>query len=683
MFQKAKPIWEDGKGYEKNTHLVFKAQLDKKITRLKIASSVSYQVFINGKFKAIGPARCGKDHFYVDDICINDTFETSETKVEILCFYYGVPEYNKVLQKPFLCCEIYRNEKPIAYTGSDSFKIIHLENYIQNTSLWSLQRGFAESYVIDGSMGKTVGYEIQNDKKYLKRLTPYPLYEETLLCEEAYCGKVSVNEYHGKSPFWYDEEPYRTQYKDYMLPAEQIEEDITKLLCGFSYSLSKEKTSSKELILNKYDYKLCQFPSEKTGVISFTAQAEKECDLWIVYDEILCGSVINPHRLDCNNAIRYRLSKGKHYLVSFEPVSMKHIAFFLTEGSAVVSNVKLLEYSHPPIDKDVSFGSDKLDKIYDAAVQTFRQNALDILMDCPSRERAGYFCDSYFTARVEHLLTGANTIEKAFFENYLCEDKYDGLPDGMVPMCYPATHSNGVYIPNWAMWLVLELEDYQKRTGDNNLVERFRKHIYRICDFFRTYENDDGLLENLESWIFVEWSKANEFVKGVNYPSNMVYYAMLKSISRIYNDALADEKAEKIKKTIIQQSFNGVFFRDDNVDESHITEVCQYYAFYMGIANREEFSELWNILLDEFGPISEPKDSHSYVFPANVFIGHYLRMELLLKYGYKAQLLKEIENGFLYMAETTGTLWEKLAPSASCNHGFASYIAYLLKNTID
>ena len=30
----------------------------------------------------------------------------------------------------------------------------------------------------------------------------------------------------------------------------------------------------------------------------------------------------------------------------------------------------------------------------------------------------------------------------------------------MLPMCYPADHYDGNFIPNWAMWFVLELEEY-------------------------------------------------------------------------------------------------------------------------------------------------------------------------------------------------------------------------------
>ena len=45
------------------------------------------------------------------------------------------------------------------------------------------------------------------------------------------------------------------------------------------------------------------------------------------------------------------------------------------------------------------------------------------------------------------------------------------------------------------------------------------------------YENEDGLLENIPGWVFVEWSKANELTDGVNYPSNMLYSATLLAAS--------------------------------------------------------------------------------------------------------------------------------------------------------
>ncbi len=48
-------------------------------------------------------------------------------------------------------------------------------------------------------------------------------------------------------------------------------------------------------------------------------------------------------------------------------------------------------------------------------------------------------------------MTGRSRIEKAFLENFLMEDSFPPLPDGILPMCYPSDYLDGVYIPNWAI----------------------------------------------------------------------------------------------------------------------------------------------------------------------------------------------------------------------------------------
>ena len=70
------------------------------------------------------------------------------------------------------------------------------------------------------------------------------------------------------------------------------------------------------------------------------------------------------------------------------------------------------------------------------------------------------------------------------------------------------------------------------------------------------------------------------------------------------------------------------------------------------------------------------------VHPANAFIGNYLRLELLSREKLSAQILSECIDEYMIMAERTGTLWENMTPHASCNHGFASHIAHVLKRDV-
>ena len=63
------------------------------------------------------------------------------------------------------------------------------------------------------------------------------------------------------------------------------------------------------------------------------------------------------------------------------------------------------------------------------------------------------------------------------------------------------------------------------------------------------------------------------------------------------------------------------------------------------------------------------------VYRSYAIVGNYLRLELLVNYGYRAEVLSECRDFFTQMAEMTGTLWEHSQLSCSLNHGFASMAA--------
>ena len=45
-------------------------------------------------------------------------------------------------------------------------------------------------------------------------------------------------------------------------------------------------------------------------------------------------------------------------------------------------------------------------------------------------------------------------------------------------------------------------------------------------------------------------------------------------------------------------------------------------------------------------------------------------------------MLDESVSYCLYMAERTGTLWENISPTASCDHGFASHVVHMLYRNV-
>jgi hypothetical protein len=166
----------------------------------------------------------------------------------------------------------------------------------------------------------------------------------------------------------------------------------------------------------------------------------------------------------------------------------------------------------------------------------------------------------------------------------------------------------------------------------------------------------------------------------------MLYAEMLDVLSRLYNDKALAEQAAHIRKEVLKQSYDGEYFIDNAVRNEQgklelsgqHTEVCQYYAFLFGVATPESHPALWKRLRDEIVPGRVEKGLYADLHPINAFIGSYLRLELLSKYGLSKQILDESIATYKAMADRTGTLWESLKPKASCNHGFASHLTNVL-----
>jgi len=430
----------------------------------------------------------------------------------------------------------------------------------------------------------------------------------------------------------------------------------------------------------------------ETGFPGLTVSCSRSGRLWMTFDEILQGEKVNPLRYGVANGIVWDLQPGRYRIEAFEPYTFRYMHVFTLDGEMEISDPFVRAYKNPDAKKASFRSSDPdIDRIFVAARETFAQNAVDVFTDCPSRERAGWLCDSFFTGRSSILFTGSPELERLFIQNYLLPESFPDIPDGALPMCYPSDHPNGMFIPNWAMWFVIELDEYLGRSGDRTTVDALKPRLMKLVEYISSFRNSDGLLEKLPSWVFVEWSQANKLVQDVNYPSNMTWAEVLDCMDRLYGMPELAAEARKIRETVRRQSWTGNWFCDNAVRQKdgtlklsgQCTETCQYYAFMFGTATPELYPQLWRTLLTDFGPKRKETKKHPEIFFSNAFIGNYLRLELLSRAGLGRQILDETKGYFTFMAERTGTLWENDTPHASCNHGFASHAAvFYVKNVL-
>lgn len=678
IFRAATPVWEKGSAYIQNRTLCFAADVPKseKTVTVAAAAACEFILTVNGTFVAHGPARCAHGYFRVDEYDITKYLASDNNRVALRVTSYNKDAYEYLNQPGFLCAEITVGDAVIAATGVDGFSAYHVTERVERVQKYSAQRTFVETYRLDA---RSFDYERGTDTVAVP-----------VLVEDARAGRFICRDV----PYGEDESvhPVSVIHRGELAPCESAYEADTEAEYDSSLEVNKwtpqnqirVSDAADDITLSPDTYADVEFPCNTTGIFELDIEADGDGELFIMFDEVLKDSHVIFSRLIVNNIVTVIAKSGRHHLLCTMPNTMKYARLMARGASVRVTGLYLHHIAFPKSAINVRFsGKDEvMRRIFDAAIETFRANAVDIYMDCPSRERAGWLCDSFFSSRVEYALTGKATLERAFLQNYMLPDGFQNIPQGMFPMCYPAEQPTGRFIPNWAMWLGVELREYLMRTQDREFIEACKCKMYALLDYFRMFENEYGLLERLESWVFVEWSMSNKFVQDVSFVSNMLYARLLSDLGEMYGDAALTARAAKIRHTINELAMTESGFYCDNayrVDGKLVlsgerTESCQYYAFACDVATPESRPWLWSTLVNEFGYVRVEKGIYPEIWPANAFIGNFLRLDLLCRYGYTEKLCENIKGYFAYMAERTGTLWEKDDTSASCNHGFAAHV---------
>lgn len=725
-FTSALPVWAEGRETKKNLTLIFESGFETPEHAdncfLRITGSSLYRIYLNDEFVGHGPARAGHGYYRVDEWELTDhlTDRTNHLRIEVAS--YNVNSYYLLDQPGFVQAEVVSGRKTLKATGrKDDFMAYEMTERVQKVPRYSFQRPFIEYYQLrprtqdpGPKSDRRLKTRVTRDKKLITRGIPYPDFEIVRPGSVVAAGTVKTGI--KREQYWKDRAVTNIGPKLGGFPEEELEYNPSVELQEMENSRFDLRSSNFEpLTLAEKEFIILDLGTNLTGFIGLEVEVHEETRLFACFDEILQNNDVNWRRLGTMAAVTYDFCKpeksadtesddslfgrgtegdgtGRIFkLESFEPYTFRYLKLIVPKGSVTIHDVYLREYANPDIGRATfSCSDERLNRIFAAGVETFRQNAVDIFMDCPQRERAGWLCDSYFTARVANDLSGNTLVEHNFFENFLLPDSIPHLPQGMLPMCYPADHPDSVFIPNWAMWFVVQLEEYLHRSGDQKMVNELKPRVMALLDYFEPFKNESGLLEKLDSWIFIEWSAANQFVQDVNYPTNMLFAKTLEVAGRLYGQAGLMEEAAAIRDTIREQAFNGQFFVDHAIREADgslqiqgdITEVCQYFAFYFGVAHPETHPELWKVLTRHFGPGRQENNLYPAVHMANSFVGNYIRIELLARQGLQRQLLDESIHFFDYMALETGTLWENTGTYASCNHGFASHVVHVFYRDI-
>lgn len=696
---------------KQNVELCFCCKIEKReAVVLELVAKDIYNLFINGRFAAYGPARTAKGYSRLERIELDAYLTEEENIISVYVQSNNASSLYITKEEPLFGACIWADGQKIA--GTEDFKCYWMTDKLSKVERMSCQRGFLEIY--DMKQDRESGREYIRENResgegsrehmgverfpqlQTKRVQTPQLLERGVSYarnEEQTAELVKQCRVYRNHDLTWENDFTRLLDSGKKLGSYARKECdcvLSKELLAFCFEDAAKEKESQAVCLDDVakegglQSSLYRFSKSYCGKLKIKIKVLDRTNLWLTYDDVLVEGNIKFNREQIIHGMKWTLQEGEYTLYSQEIYSAKYVQVIL-DGEAEITSVSMICIENPDTEAFIPPDMDKeLQIIVRAAQNTFKHNAYDIFTDTPSRERAGWLCDSYFMGKAEQFFTGKNIVEKNFLENYLLYKNEVFRHKGIMPMCYPAeVRDEEDYIPAWVLWYVLELEDYLERTGDTVFLEQHRERIQDILEFFGGYENEYGLLENLEGWVFLEWSEASDYTEGVNFPYNMLYADMLRAAGKLLREESLIQKSEALKHTICNMSYNGKVFIDNAIRTDgrlelteHVSELCQTFAMFFQVGcTTQDFQE-------DFKHHFQNMENGKEIAPAAMFIGEILRLMVLFEMEEYELLLEECKERFLAMAEKTGTIWEFFEQTASCNHGFGAIVGKLICESV-
>lgn len=636
-FVAAKCMWVRGRQAETNLTVAFERQFDGTAladAKLRISASAVYKAYLNGKFVGWGPARTVNGFARIDEWPLKPQAGTNTLHVEVAGYGFESYQYNG--GGPFFAAEVVAVGKTVCATP-DGFTATEVLRR-KDMPVYSRQRGFPAEWL---TVGMPNGTPLQLVEvvapKWLPRAVPYP-----------------------------------------------------------DFSVNALFTPTNDAV----GHAMFKLPTIDSGFIGLQVRCMTPGRISVEFDEALGAKGVidmarNGNPLKSYHAMYNRVTwevahPGVYTLESMEPYSLQFARILPETGAFVDCEIFLRQCRNPHVAKASFKSADAdLDALFAAAKESLAQNAVDILTDCPSRERVGWLCDTFFSAETAAWLTGDFSIEREYLLNFARTDEFGAkIPKGAVPGFMPSRR--GDLMPTYMMWYVIQCAAAAERLGGaerKTFADGVCSRIDGIFGWLGQFERD-GLLENLPGWVFIEWSKANNYVKGVNFPANMLWAMALERAGRMMERPQWIARAEVIRNKIRALAYDGIFFHDQALRDADgklalnqraKTETCQYYAFFTSLVTPDSHPELWRIVVDELGP---HRRGHAEMDPSDAFIGFLLRLNILTRYGCGKELVADMKSYYGHMVAETGTFWEFNDGHDSRCHAIGGYVAVLMAKAV-
>lgn len=679
---------------------------------LRITASHTYRLFVNGNPVAHGPARTAHGYARVDTVDLSHIMNPGVNRIAVLVTVYGntYGGYSNDISlgvpasRGFLWAEFEDNDRVLSFTGDGNWRVTRLFERVENAERLSHCREAAEiRYLTPTSSDWLYGQAdfsapalmMGDVPTLIPRRSPLPTLTPLPFTRAVGFGRAE-SEQDKQIDTLFFEKPVEGQKPENALTDCRRTRDFPfdGVRCQArpdGIRLESENPDTPDEIL------FIQLEGSRSAVgfpyVDVTVERPGIID--VVRSELADSN--GDVRYEFNNVTRIHVPAGRTRFCATEPGIARDLKiYFRGTGNVTLHGCGMRDYSYPD-DSYASFScSDKsLERLYEAARLTLKLNSLDIFMDCPDRERGGWLCDSFWTARAAQLLFGDTSVEKDFLENFLLTPG-DGMFRGFFPECYPGQKSDFsamTGITTWSFWFGCQLCEYVKRTGDTGFAQNnfARERMETFVNGVLTFIGKSGLLENLP-FLFIDWSMANygENQTPISVPANALCAKMLTDLGELYGRSDWTDCGLRLRSLLKAALLSGK--RADSVrnlpdslipaNDGHlvgrgrVSEAGLYTTLWSDLFDLDEIPETDRFLCDRTGPA--PLYPHDpCVGLSQLFIGLCIRLDLLAKRGHYDELYRDLLA--IYMPQLDrgpGTLWEITGPDSSSQcHGFTSHAA--------
>lgn len=275
-------------------------------------------------------------------------------------------------------------------------------------------------------------------------------------------------------------------------------------------------------------YVVLDFGREVAGHPRLDLDGSEGTVLDVAYGDRLEAGRVNPQRDDGYHADRYVMPAGRHSWEPFERRGFRYLqlAFSRCRKPVRVHAVSANQVTYPVQYRAAFACSDPLlERIWEVGRTTLHQCMGDVYENSPSGQEALWGGDARVAALVNYYVFGDPQLAARCLRLIGQSQQADGSVLGVYPT------DRALIVPDFALLWVSSLWEYYLHVGDAALLKQLYPKVRRLLQWFESWVSPDGLLSGVPGSVFLDWADLDK--RGEVTALNALYCGALTEAARI------------------------------------------------------------------------------------------------------------------------------------------------------